>query len=55
MRARLSKVVREELNRRLEDGEQGQELLSWMKQVTATAQLVESEFVVLINKHNLSD
>ena len=54
--ARLPKVVREELNRRLEDGEQGRELLSWLNGLPATAQLVESEFGGKpINKHNLSD
>ena len=54
--ARLPKVVREELNRRLEDGQQGRELLCWLNGLPATAQLVGSEFGGRpINKHNLSD
>ena len=37
--ARLPKVVREELNRRLEDGQLGRELLCWLNGLPATAQL----------------
>ncbi len=53
--ARLPRAVRDELNRRLDDGEKGDELLSWLNRQPATREAVKSQFGGHpITKQNLS-
>src|SRR3954463_4082333 len=54
--AQLPKTIREELNRRLEDGQQGPEILPWLNQLPATKNLLNKQFDGKpISKCNLSD
>ena len=53
--ARLPKYVREELNRRLDNGERGQPLLQWLNSQPEVRALVATEFDGWpLSKHNLS-
>src|SRR5581483_8555248 len=52
--ARLPKAVREQLNRRMEDGDRGADLLAWLNGLPEAQQIVASEFGGHpIEKHNL--
>ena len=54
--ARLPKEVREELNRRLQDGEQGDTLLEWLNALPKTQKVLASQFAGRpITKQNLSE
>jgi hypothetical protein len=54
--ARLSKDIREQVNRRLEDGEQGETLLAWLNAVPEVAKLLAQDFKgAAITHQNLSD
>lgn len=54
--ARLPRAVREELNRRMDDGEQGEPLLRWLNELPATQKVVAAHFEgAAVNKQNLSD
>src|SRR5882724_1373591 len=54
--AQLPKTIREELNRRLEDGQQGPELLPWLNELPVTKNLLNKQFGGKpISKFNLSD
>jgi hypothetical protein len=53
--ARLPKTIREELNRRLDNGEKGQPLLNWLNSLPDVQALVAAEFGGLpVNKQSLS-
>lgn len=54
--ARLPRYLREQLNRRLEDGEPGPQLLAWLNCVPQVTQMLASEFGGReINEQNLSE
>jgi hypothetical protein len=54
--AQLPKTIREELNRRLEDGLQGPELLPWLNSLPATKNVLARQFAGKpVTKCNLSD
>ena len=53
--ARLPQAVREQLNQRLQDGEQGQRLLAWLNALPAVQAVLQSDFASEpITKQNLS-
>ena len=53
--ARLPKAVREELNRRLENGEEGKKLVEWLNGLPEVQQIVAEEFEGwVIREQNLS-
>jgi hypothetical protein len=54
--ARLPKGIRDELNRRLEDGKQGPELLAWLNALPEMKELLEKDFAGQpVSRSNLSD
>ena len=54
--ARLPKVVREELNRRLSDGEPGKELVTWLNDLPEVQRIVTTEFGRrAVREQNLSE
>ncbi len=54
--ARLSRDIREELNRRLQDGEPGGPLLAWLNALPQVTQALAKDFDgVAISKQNLSE
>jgi hypothetical protein len=54
--ARLPRLIRDELNRRLRDGEPGKDLLIWLNGLPAVQQVLEKEFGArAINEQNLSE
>src|SRR5690348_602889 len=54
--AQLPKAIRDELNQRLENGEQGPELLPWLNLLPETRELLTKKFAGQpVNKSNLSD
>jgi hypothetical protein len=54
--AHLSRSVREELNRRLRDGEQGKRLVAWLNLRPETQPMLDKEFAGRpINEQNLSE
>jgi hypothetical protein len=54
--ARLPREIREELNRRLEDGAGGESLLDWLNALPAVQSVVAGQFAgVPISKQNLSE
>jgi len=54
--ARLPKEIREELNRRLEDGQPGSEILPWVNELPAAKTVLEKHFRgEPINEVNLSE
>ena len=53
---RLPRVIREELNRRLEDGESGRRLVAWLNSLPETKRVLAREFGGrVINGQNLSE
>lgn len=53
--ARLPKVVREELNRRLEDGEPGKQLVAWLNGLAEVKAVLAAEFGAQpVNEQNLT-
>lgn len=54
--ARLPKAVREQLNRRLADGEPGEPLLTWLNELPATKKVLAEHFGgSAVSKQNLSE
>jgi hypothetical protein len=54
--ARLPKPIREELNRRLDDGEPGSRILPWLNELPAVKKVLVTQFAgALINSQNLSN
>lgn len=54
--ARLPRIIRDELNQRLDNGERGARLLEWLNNLPEVKQVIEREFAGRpINKVNLSD
>ena len=54
--ARLPKVIREELNVRLENGESGKELLAWLNGLPEVQKVIAEQFGgKVVRKQNLSD
>lgn len=54
--ARLPKVIREELNRRLEDGQPSGEVLPWLNALPCVQKILRAQFAgVPINDNNLSN
>ena len=54
--ARLPRDIREELNRRLRDGEQGKQLVAWLNSLPETQSMIEQEFSGRpISEQNLSE
>src|SRR4051812_19881352 len=54
--ARLPKGIRDELNGRMENGEQGPKLLGWLNELAETKELLAEQFAgQAITKSNLSD
>ena len=54
--ARLPKAVRDELNRRLSDGEPGNQLVTWLNDLSAVKSVVATEFGGrLVREQNLSE
>jgi len=54
--ARLPRNIREQLNRRLQDGEQGKELVAWLNDLPAVRTIIEQEFASRpIREQNLSE
>ena len=54
--ARLPNEIREELNRRLQDGEPGEDLLRWLNRLPKVRKVLAAQFGGRpINKQNLSD
>ena len=54
--ARLPRSVRQELNRRLEDGEQGNKLVAWLNGLPEVHAIVAAEFGgKSIREQNLSE
>src|SRR5271166_2863543 len=53
--ARLPRHIREQLNRRLEDGEEGETLLDWLNALPEAREILKNQFGgVPINKQSLS-
>jgi hypothetical protein len=53
--ARLPRQIREKLNRRLDDGEQGESLLEWLNELPEVKEVLKRQFGgVPINKQSLS-
>jgi hypothetical protein len=54
--ARLSHEIRDELNRRLQDGQQGVRLVAWLNGLPEVRKILESDFAGrVINEQNLSE
>ena len=54
--ARLPREIRDELNRRLQKGEQGGPLLAWLNALPAVSAVLAQEFgSVAISKQNLCE
>jgi len=54
--ARLPQTIREQVNRRLDDGEQGKQIAGWLNTLPEVNQLMEAEFHSQpVNENNLSN
>lgn len=54
--ARLPRHIREQLNRRLDDGEQGKKLVEWLNRLDCVQEMLEAEFHGRpINEQNLTE